>query len=110
MAVRPAFSSLSVLKSLKSMGYTVGKLKWKSPKEHRSIVFNQSGFDVDHNTGQTEHATLWLSNSEQWNSIITDHYPRMAQSKRSVSRKKFWEVGRIHRRRPRPGIPSETTS
>jgi putative transposase len=61
MAVRRIFSSLSVLKSLKSKGYKIGKLKWKSPREYRSIVFNQSGFDVDNNTGRTEHATLELS-------------------------------------------------
>jgi len=61
MAVRRIYSSLSVLKSLKSKGYKVGKLKWKSPREYRSIVFNQSGFDVDSNTGRTEHATLELS-------------------------------------------------
>jgi putative transposase len=61
MAVRRIFSSLSVLKSLKSKGYNVGKLTWKSPSEYRSIVFNQSGFDVDSNTGRTEHATLELS-------------------------------------------------
>ena len=61
MAVRRIFSSLSVLKSLKSKGYNVGKLKWKSPREYRSIVFNRSGFDVDSNTGRTEHATLELS-------------------------------------------------
>jgi len=61
MAVRRIFSSLSVLKSLKSKGYNVGKLKWKPPQEYRSIVFNQSGFDVDRNTGPTEHAALELS-------------------------------------------------
>ena len=61
MAVRRRFSSLSILKSLKSKGYNLGKLKWKSPREYRSIVFNQSGFDVDSNTGRTEHATLELS-------------------------------------------------
>jgi len=61
MAVRRIFSSLSVLKSLKSKRYKVGELKWKSPREFRSIVFNQSGFDVDSNTGRTEHATLELS-------------------------------------------------
>ena len=42
-------------------GYNVGKLKWKSPRDYRSIVFNQSGFDVDSNTGRTEHAILELS-------------------------------------------------
>jgi putative transposase len=61
MAVRRIFSSLSVLKSLKSKGYKVGKLKWKPPREYRSIVFNQSGFDVDSNTGRTQHALLELS-------------------------------------------------
>lgn len=61
MAVRRIFNSLSVLKSLKSKGYKVEKLKWKAPREYRSIVFNQSGFDVDSNTGRTDHATLELS-------------------------------------------------
>lgn len=61
MAVRRIYSSLSVLTSLKEKGYKVGKLKWKSPREYRSIVFNQSGFDVDDNTGRIDHATLWLS-------------------------------------------------
>jgi len=61
MAVRRIYSSLSVLESLKSKGCKVGQLKWKSPREYRSIVFNQSGFDVDSNTGRTEHATLELS-------------------------------------------------
>jgi putative transposase len=61
MAVRRIFSSLSVLSSLKEKGYDVGKLKWKSPRAYRSIVFNQSGFDVDDNTGRTEHALLTLS-------------------------------------------------
>ncbi len=61
MAVRRIYSSLSVLTSLKEKGYKVGKLRWKSPREYRSIVFNQSGFDVDSNTGRTEHAILTLS-------------------------------------------------
>jgi putative transposase len=61
MAVRRIYASLSVLNSLKSKGYTVGRLKWKSPRAYRSIVFNQSGFDVDSNTGRTDHATLTLS-------------------------------------------------
>lgn len=61
MAVRRIFSSLKALKSLKKKGYEVGSLKWKSPRENRTIVFNQSGFDVDSNTGRTDHATLKLS-------------------------------------------------
>lgn len=61
MAVRRIYASLSVLSSLKAKGYKVGCLKWKSPREYRSIVFNQSGFDVDSNTGRVDHATLTLS-------------------------------------------------
>jgi putative transposase len=61
MAVRRIYSSLSVLSSLKDKGYKVGRLKWKSPRAYRSIVFNQSGFDVDSNTGRTKHAILTLS-------------------------------------------------
>ena len=43
------------------MGYNVGRLKWKAPKEYRSITYNQSGFDVDSNTGRTDHATVDFS-------------------------------------------------
>lgn len=61
MAVRRLFWSLKALSELKEKGYKVGRLKWKSPAEYRSIVYNQSGFDVDSNTGRTDHATLRLS-------------------------------------------------
>lgn len=61
MAVRRIKHSEKVLKSLEEKGYDVGKLKWKKPREYRSITFNQSGFDVDSNTGQPGHATVWLS-------------------------------------------------
>lgn len=61
MAVRRIKSSESVLDSLKERGYDVGRLKWKAPREYRSITYNQSGFDVDHNTGQPGHATVHFS-------------------------------------------------
>jgi putative transposase len=61
MAVRRIKQSESVLESLQEKGYDVGRLKWKAPAEYRSIVYNQSGFDVDRNTDRTEHATVDLS-------------------------------------------------
>jgi len=61
MAVRRIKQSENVLDSLKTRGYTVGRLKWKAPREFRSIVYNQSGFDVDHNTDRTDHATVNFS-------------------------------------------------
>lgn len=61
MAVRRIKSSESVLESLQERGYDVGELKWKKPREYRSITYNQSGFDVDHNTGQLGHATVHFS-------------------------------------------------
>ena len=61
MAVRRIKQSESVLESLQEIGYDVGQLKWKAPKEYRSIVYNQSGFDVDHNTDRTNHATVDFS-------------------------------------------------
>jgi len=61
MAVRRIKQSENVLESLKSRGYNVGRLKWKAPREFRSIVYNQSGFDVDYNTGRAGHATVNFS-------------------------------------------------
>jgi putative transposase len=58
MAVRRIKNSETVLESLEKRGFNVGQLKWKSPREYRSIKYNQSGFDVDSNTGRTDHATV----------------------------------------------------
>ena len=61
MAVRRIKHSESVLDSLKERGFDVGELKWKRPRGYRSITYNQSGFDVDSNTGRTDHATVDFS-------------------------------------------------
>lgn len=61
MAVRRIKSSETVLSSLAERGFTVGRLKWKAPREYRSITYNQSGFDVDSNTGQAGHAVVNFS-------------------------------------------------
>jgi len=37
----------------KEQGYTVGELRWKSPREFRSFTYNQSGFELDKKGGQT---------------------------------------------------------
>ena len=61
MAVRRIKSSETALESLKERGYDVGKLKWKHPRDYRSITYNQRGFDVDSNTGRADHATIGFS-------------------------------------------------
>jgi putative transposase len=61
MATRRIYWAEDALDALKERGYEVGDLKWKSPREFRSVVYNQSGFDVDSNTGRVDHATLELS-------------------------------------------------
>ena len=61
MAVRRIKQSESVLESLQERGFNVGELKWKAPREYRSITYNQSGFNVDSNTGRAGHATVILS-------------------------------------------------
>jgi putative transposase len=61
MAVRRIKHSETILGKLKERGFDVGELKWKAPREYRSITYNQSGFDVDSNTGRTGHATVELS-------------------------------------------------
>ncbi|UHQ95275.1 RNA-guided endonuclease InsQ/TnpB family protein [Haloterrigena alkaliphila] len=61
MAVRRIKHSGTILGKLKERGFDVGKLRWKAPRGYRSITYNQSGFDVDSNTGQIDHATVELS-------------------------------------------------
>ncbi|QKY22267.1 IS200/IS605 family element transposase accessory protein TnpB (plasmid) [Halolamina sp. CBA1230] len=61
MAIRRIKQSERVLESLQTRGYNVGQLKWKPPREYRSITYNQSGFDVDHNTDRTGHAIVNFS-------------------------------------------------
>ena len=51
MAVRRIKNGETVLDELKERGHNVGELKWKAPREYRSITYNQFGFDVDSNTG-----------------------------------------------------------
>jgi putative transposase len=46
-------TSEKALNELKERRYHIGELKWKAPREYRSITYNQSGFDVDSNTGST---------------------------------------------------------
>jgi len=58
MAVRRIKHSETILGKLKERGFDVGELKWKAPRDYRSITYNQSGFDVDNNTGPTDHATV----------------------------------------------------
>ena len=73
MAVRRIKQSESVLESLQARGYGVGRLKWKPPHEFRSIVYNQSGFDVDHNTDRADHAIV--NSSKVGDFHLTYHRP-----------------------------------
>ena len=45
--------NINSLGKLKQQGYTVSKLRWKSPREFRSFTYNQSGFELDKKGGQT---------------------------------------------------------
>jgi len=45
--------NINALGKLKKQGYTVGELRWKSPREFRSFTYNQSGFELDKKGGQT---------------------------------------------------------
>jgi len=45
--------NITALGKLKQQGYTVGELRWKSPREFRSFTYNQSGFELDKKGGQT---------------------------------------------------------
>ena len=61
MVVKRLSDNLSGLQQLKENGYSVGGLRWKSPTEYRSLTYNQSGFDVNKNTGRDGWGELHLS-------------------------------------------------
>ncbi|WP_435092744.1 RNA-guided endonuclease InsQ/TnpB family protein [Halorubrum sp. N11] len=58
MVVKRVYDNLSTLKAQKENGRTVGILKWKPPREYRSLTYNQSGFKLKNTSGQS---VLWLS-------------------------------------------------
>ena len=53
------YDNLSTLSEKKQNGHTVGRLKWKAPREYQSLTYSQSGFELKNTSGRT--ATLWLS-------------------------------------------------
>jgi len=53
MVVRRVSDNLERLKEKKENGRNVGMLKWKSPREFRSLIYNQSGFELKNTSDQT---------------------------------------------------------
>ncbi|OYR40461.1 RNA-guided endonuclease TnpB family protein [Halorubrum sp. Eb13] len=58
MVVKRVYDNLSTLKTQKENGRAVGMLKWKPPREYRSLTYNQSGFELKNTSGRS---VLWLS-------------------------------------------------
>ncbi|WP_276298985.1 RNA-guided endonuclease InsQ/TnpB family protein [Halorussus lipolyticus] len=58
MVVKRVYDNLSMLKAHKENGRAVGMLKWKPPREYRSLTYNQSGFKLKNTSGRP---VLWLS-------------------------------------------------
>jgi len=58
MVVKRVYDNLSTLKAQKENGHAVGMLKWKPPREYRSLTYNQSGFELKNTSGRP---VLWLS-------------------------------------------------
>ncbi|KDE57232.1 transposase [Halostagnicola sp. A56] len=58
MVVKRVYDNLSTLKAQKENGRAVGMLKWKPPREYRSLTYNQSGFKLKNTSGRL---VLWLS-------------------------------------------------
>jgi putative transposase len=58
MVVKRVYDNLSTLKAQKENGRAIGMLKWKPPREYRSLTYNQSGFKLKNTSGRP---TLWLS-------------------------------------------------
>ncbi|MFA9517365.1 RNA-guided endonuclease InsQ/TnpB family protein [Halopenitus sp. H-Gu1] len=53
MVARRVSDNLDRLKEQKENGHKVGMLTWKSPREYRSLTYNQSGFELKNTSGQT---------------------------------------------------------
>ena len=53
MVARRVSDNLDRLKKKKENGRKVGMLKWKSPREYRSLTYNQSGFELKNTSDQT---------------------------------------------------------
>ncbi|MDS0259802.1 transposase [Haloarcula sp. S1CR25-12] len=58
MVVKRVYDNLATLKAQKENGRAVGTLKWKPPREYRSLTYNQSGFKLKNTSGRP---VLWLS-------------------------------------------------
>ncbi|MFB6236707.1 MAG: RNA-guided endonuclease InsQ/TnpB family protein [Halopenitus sp.] len=58
MVVKRVYDNLSTLKAQKENGRAVGMLKWKRPRDYRSLSYNQSGFKLKNTSGRP---VLWLS-------------------------------------------------
>ena len=50
--VQRLYDNLSTLKGQKDNGYRVGELRWKAPKEYRSIKYSQTGFKLNKTSGR----------------------------------------------------------
>ena len=53
MVVKRVYDNLSTLKTQKENGRAVGMLKWKPPREYRSLTYNKSGHQTT-SAGQSE--------------------------------------------------------
>ncbi|WP_317175704.1 transposase [Halomontanus rarus] len=60
-AVERIRTNIQNLGKLKSNGYDVGSLNWKSPRDFRSFTYRQSGFELDKKSGPTNRAILRLT-------------------------------------------------
>ncbi|KYH25003.1 hypothetical protein HAPAU_29550 [Halalkalicoccus paucihalophilus] len=58
MVVKRVYDNLSTLKVQKDNGRTVGMLKWKRPRDYRSLTYSQTGFKLKNTSGRSQ---LWLS-------------------------------------------------
>jgi putative transposase len=52
MVVKRLYDNLSTLRERKERGHRVGKLRWKPPREYRSLTYNQTGFKLENKSGR----------------------------------------------------------
>ena len=78
MVVKRVYDNPSTLKAQKENGRAVGMLKWKPPREYRSLTYNQSGFKLKNTSGRP---VLWLSKIGEIPIHLHRHIPENATIK-----------------------------
>jgi putative transposase len=105
IGVKRVYNNLSTLKAQKDNGRPVGMLKWKRPRDYRSLTYNQTGFKFKNTSGRS---VLSLSKIGDVPIRLHRDIPEDASLKQvTVKREPTGEWVRHLRRRSGPRTASE---